>query len=233
MLCDRSDPLYKGTELRALIEIYEDAIAAFRSGATGRAEDLALELLSEARDAGDANSQVDGLCMLARVALRRGDLERVSILAGEARGLARRAGQRRLERMPIHMQAVAVRMRADYSSARLLYEESIELNVQLGEQRVVAAEHRNLAYVEQNDGHADRARQLFARASGLARACGYDALEPYLLLDAAVMALEDGDKEAAAQLAAAMRAALAEAAQLLDPDDEAEEDRLRTRLSEL
>jgi hypothetical protein len=47
------------------------------------------------------------------------------------------------------------------------------------------------------------------------------------------MALEDGDKEAAAQLAAAMRAALAEAAQLLDPDDEAEEDRLRTRLSEL
>jgi hypothetical protein len=215
------------------MEIYEDAIAAFRSGATGRAEDLALELLSEARDAGDANSQVDGLCMLARVALRRGDLERVSILAGEARGLARRAGQHRLERMPIHMQAVAVRMRADYSSARLLYEESIELNVQLGEQRMVAAEHRNLAYVELNDGHADRARQLFARASGLARACGYDALEPYLLLDAAVMALEDGDKEAAAQLAAAMRAALAEAAQLLDPDDEAEEDRLRTRLSEL
>jgi hypothetical protein len=128
------------------MEIYEDAIAAFRSGATGRAEDLALELLSEARDAGDANSQVDGLCMLARVALRRGDLERVSILAGEARGLARRAGQHRLERMPIHMQAVAVRMRADYSSARLLYEESIELNVQLGEQRMVAAEHRNLAY---------------------------------------------------------------------------------------
>jgi hypothetical protein len=213
--------------------IYEDAIAAFRSGATGRAEDLAVELLSEARDSGDANSQVAGLCMLARVALRRGDLERVGVLAGEARGLARRSGERRLERMPIHMQAVAFRMRADYSSARLLYEESIELNVQLGEQRMVAAEHRNLAYVELNDGHPDRARKLFARASGLARACGYDALEPYLLLDAAVIALEDGDGEGAARLAAAMRAALAASAQISDPDDEAEEDRLRTRLGEI
>jgi hypothetical protein len=32
------------------MEIYEDAIAAFRSGATGHAEDFAVEMLSEARD---------------------------------------------------------------------------------------------------------------------------------------------------------------------------------------
>lgn len=81
---------------------YEDAIAAFRSGATGRAEELSLELMSQARDGGDLS---------------------------------------------------------DLSAARLLYEESIEVNVQLSEERMVAVEHRNLAYVELHDGHADLAEK--------------------------------------------------------------------------
>jgi hypothetical protein len=74
--------------------IYDDAIAAFRSGATGRAEELGLELLRQARDAGDVSGQVDGLCMLARVALRRGDLVHVSVLAGEARVVQLNVGGR-------------------------------------------------------------------------------------------------------------------------------------------
>ena len=210
--------------------LYEDAIAAFRSGATGRAEELSLELLSQARDSGDLGGQVDGLCMLARVALRRGDLDQTSVLAEQAHMLARRAGERRLERMPIHMRAVAVRMRGDFPTARLLYEESIEVNVQLGEERMVAAEHRNLAYVELHDGHADLARQLFARAAQEARALRYDALEPFLLLDSAVVAFEDGDIDRAGQLAAATRVALYEAGQIPDPDDAAEEERLEAEL---
>jgi ATP/maltotriose-dependent transcriptional regulator MalT len=212
------------------VGLYEDAIAAFRSGATGRAEELSLELLSHARDSGDLGGQVDGLCMLARVALRRGDLEQTSVLAEQAHALARRAGERRLERMPIHMRAVAVRMRGDFSAARLLYEESIEVNVQLGEARMVAVEHRNLAYVELHDGHVDLARQLFARAALEARALGYDALEPFLLLDSAVVAFEDGDRNRAAQLATATRAALLDAGQIPDPDDAAEEERLEAEL---
>src|SRR3981081_3032222 len=108
--------------------LYEEAVAAFRSGATGRAEDLALELLSQARDDGDAGGQVDGLCMLARVALRRDDLEHASRLASEARALARRSGERSLERMPHHLQAAAVRMQGGYAEARVLYTESIDLN---------------------------------------------------------------------------------------------------------
>jgi ATP/maltotriose-dependent transcriptional regulator MalT len=210
---------------------YEDAIGAFRSGATGLAEALSLGLLALARDEGDLTGQVDALVMLARVALRRGDLAHVAELAAEARGLARRAGQRRLERMPIHMQAVVTRMRGAYSEARVLYEESIELNVQLGEARMVVAEHRNLAYVELHDGHAGRARELFLSAAQEARSLGYDAIEPYLLLDAAVIAFESGDTERAAQLAAAMRAAVAEAGQVPDPDDQAEAERLEASLS--
>ena len=196
----------------------------------GRSEELALELLSQAREVGDIGGQVDGLCMLARVALRRGDLERVGALAGEARALARRAGERRLERMPIHMQAVAVRMRGSYSEARVLYEESIDLNIQLGEEHMVAVEHRNLAYVELHDHHLERARQLFATAAGEARALGYDALEPFLLLDAAVVAFEDGDRSRSIELAEATHAAMAATGQILDPDDAAEEEWLRSLL---
>jgi hypothetical protein len=209
---------------------YQDAVAAFRTGATGVAEELSLDLLALARDEGDLEGQVDALCMLARVALRRGDLARTGELAAEARSLARRAGERRLERMPIHMQAVATRMRGAYGEARLLYEESIELNVQLGEKRMVAAERRNLAYVELHDGRGDRARELFFSASVEARALAYDALEPYLLLDSAVIAFEAGDLKRAAQLATAMRAAVAEAGVIPDPDDAAEEELLETRL---
>jgi ATP/maltotriose-dependent transcriptional regulator MalT len=209
---------------------YEDAIGAFRSGATGLAEALALGLLAQAREDGDLAGQVDAMCMLARVALRRGDLDHVGALAAEARGVARRTGERRLERMPIHMQAVATRMRGAYSEARILYQESIELNVQLGEERMVAVEHRNLAYVELHDGHADRARELFLSAADEARALAYDALEPYLLLDAAVIAFESGESARAAELIAAMRAAVAGAGQIPDPDDAAEQEMLEERL---
>ena len=208
----------------------EGALHAFRSGATGLAEDLALELLAEARAEGDLEGQVESLVMLSRVALRRGDLAHSAELAGAARGLARRTGERRLERMPIHMQAAAARLRGAYAEARTIYEESIELNVQLGEERMVAVEHRNLAYVELHDGHSELARELFSRAAEKARALGYVALEPFLLLDAAVIAYEAGDRERAAQLAIGMRVALGEAGVIPDPDDAAEEELLETRL---
>jgi ATP/maltotriose-dependent transcriptional regulator MalT len=209
---------------------FEDAIGAFRSGATGQAEELALEFLAQARDESDLMGQVDALCMLARVALRRGELAHAGELAAEARGLARRAGERRLERMPIHMQAAATRMRGAYMEARILYQESIELNLQLGEERMVAAEHRNLAYVELHDGQFDRARELFFMAAKEATSLGYKALEPYLLLDAAVIAFEAGEIKRAEQLAAAMHAALAESGLVPDPDDAAEEELLVAQL---
>src|SRR3981081_3971409 len=41
--------------------LYEDWLGAFRSGARGHAEELALELLSQARDGGDVSDEVDGL----------------------------------------------------------------------------------------------------------------------------------------------------------------------------
>jgi hypothetical protein len=127
------------------------------------------------------------------------------------------------------MQAVAVRMQGAYSEARVLYQESIELNIQLGE-RMVALEHRNLAYVELHDHHPDRARELFNDAVLKAHALGLDSLEPFFLLDAAVMAFEDGDRQRAAELAEASRAAIAQTGQIPDPDDAFEEESLEAEL---
>ena len=214
--------------------VYEESLNAFRAGDTDLAEELALELLGESRsaeeegeDAGDRAGRVDALCMLARVALRRGKFYQVTTLADEAWGVSLGAVKRReeamLKRMPIHLMGVAARMLGEYAEARLFYLESIELNRELGEDRMVAAEHRNLAYVELHDGHVDRARELFAVAAE------DGGLEPFLLLDAAVLALEDGDGPKARELAAIFVAA----GLILDPDDAAELESLQIRLQEL
>jgi len=226
------------------VGIFEDSLKAFRSGNTGLAEELALELLGESLeeddedgDAGHRAGRVDALCMLARVALRRGDFFKVSSLADDAWGVSLGAVGRReeamLKRMPIHLMAVAARMRGEYADARLLYLESINLNRELGEDRMLAAEHRNLAYVELHDGHLARARELFVSAAALARASNSSTLEPLLLLDAAVLAFEDGDRAGAAKLVADARAALYSTGQIPDPDDAAELEALQSRLLEL
>src|SRR5437763_214385 len=86
------------------------------------------------------------------VPLRDGDLDTVAARAQEARAFAGETADRRLERMPIHMLAVAARMAGRPDEARALYEESIALNDELGETRMAALEHRNLAYVELHAG---------------------------------------------------------------------------------
>ena len=212
------------------MSLYENALAAFRSGATHEAASLAEELVNTSRASGHVSGEIDGLCMQARLALRQGDLQRVAMLAGKGRELALRSKERRLERMPLHLEAVAARMQADFSAARKLYRESIDLNRQLGEDRMVAAEHRNLAYVEFHDDNVSEARELFSSSASLARACGYDALEPYLLLDSAVLAFEERDPARAGQLLEETQERLAAAGQVLDPDDSAEAEWLRKRL---
>lgn len=147
---------------------------AFRSGDAERARGLSETALTAARTKGDVRAEVDAMCMLARVALRAGQLERVRALARKARTIARSSDDPRLERMPLHMEAVVARMLGEPSLARRPYRESIELNRSLGEERIVAAELRNLAYVELRDGRLDDARELFmaARREALASDAG-------------------------------------------------------------
>src|SRR5438876_5010583 len=115
--------------------LYDDAMTAFRAGDNERARELSEQL----RASGD---EVRGLCMLARVALREGDAQRVKKLASEAR---RHARDDESERMPLHLQAAGARVAGETEEARRLYLESIELNERLGTD-LVAAEYHNLAY---------------------------------------------------------------------------------------
>lgn len=209
---------------------YEEMLEAFRAGDNELTRRLSSEALEAAGASGEVSQQVDALCMLARVALREGDLKRVGDLANQARSRART--DRRLERMPLHMQAVAARMSGRYDEARRLYEESIELNQSLGEERMVAAEYHNLAYVELRDGRPDRAKELFKQARDQAHRVGYEALHPYLVGDLAVIAAIDADAATAARLAGAAAGGFAAAGQVPDPDDAAEQQRLREQLAQ-
>src|SRR5690242_16072197 len=107
-----------GPDVSGSMNLYERGLAAFRSGATDEAASISEELIETSRASGDLPGEIDGLCMLGRVALRRGEVRRVAELAKEARDLARQNKEPSLERMPLHLQAVAARMQGDFRSAR-------------------------------------------------------------------------------------------------------------------
>lgn len=211
--------------------VYDEMLEAFRSGENERARQLSAVALEAAEASHDLGRQVDALCMLSRVALRESDFEQVRELADEAASRARAAGDPQLEQMPLHMRAVAARMSGESGLARELYVQSIELNRSLGEERMVAAEQHNLAYVELQSGKPDRAKELFKLAREDAQRIAYKALDPYLVGDLAVVAEIDADPSAAARLAGAAAAAFAAVGQVPDPDDAAEQQRLRERLT--
>jgi tetratricopeptide (TPR) repeat protein len=208
-----------------------DSLAAFRRGETDTAQRLALRELAAATAADDALGRVAALCLLARVALRRGDLAAVAERAREAAQLAESAGDRRLGRMPLHLRAVAARMSGSFDEARELYLESIALNEELGEAMMAAAEHRNLAYSELRCGETARARQLFHEAMAAFASLEVGAMAPYLEFDRATLASLDGDYEAAMAHLQAAKARWAQSGAVPDPDDAAEIAHLERKLA--
>lgn len=206
------------------------ALEAFRRGDDDEAERLATAELERADSEGDAPALVDAMCMLARVALRKGDLEVVLVRAREARVAAIAAGDRALERMPLHLEAVSKRMGGQFDAARALYQQSISLNDELGEARMGALEHRNLAYVEIRAGDRDRALALISESQRRLADVDAPALRPYLTFDEATVAALEGDAEGAAEKLAAAEQQFHAAGVVPDPDDAAEMARLRASL---
>ena len=206
---------------------YEETLEAFRRGDNDEAARLAEVDLNAAEAANDPAAQVDALCMLARVALRRNDPATVASRAAEAEQVARAAGDRRLGRMALHLRAVSARMAGDFEAARALYQQSITMNEELGEARFAAIEHRNLAYVELRAGNESRARELFAESTR--RLIGEDTTRyaPYLTFDQASVAALDHDFERAAMKLQQAEAEFAAAGIVPDPDDAVEIARLR------
>lgn len=209
---------------------YEETLAIFRRGDNAETERLAKADLSIARANGDTSGEVNALCMLARVSLRTGHLGLVDEYARQGQDVADSEADRALGRMPLHLRAVAARMSGHYDDARHLYLESIGLNDALGEQAMVAAECRNLAYVEVHAGNVTRAFELFAEAQRRAARTGSLVLAPYLAVDEATVAsLRSDHATAKAKLQEAEEQFLQQGV-VPDPDDAAEIAELRRRL---
>ena len=210
----------------------EQTLAAFRRGDNSEAARLADSDVAQARAIGDRQAWVQGLCMLARVALREGNLAEVVARAEEAEQIAERSGDDRLRRMPLHLRAVAARMAGRYDEGRERYVQSIALNDSLGEAAMAAAEHRNLAYLEIRAGDTDRARELFAESVRRFEELDVPTMSAYLIFDQATVAALDGDYPTASALLATAQTQWDEQGVVPDPDDAAEIADLRRRLTE-
>ena len=173
------------------MELIEEADLAFRRGETDYAARIAGVALDLARKAQDTRREVEALCMLARTALSNGDLDQVAERATEARAKAK--GDLRSERLAIHAEAVAARMQGALATARDLYRSSLQLCQSLDDRPTAAAEYRNLAYVEFHAGNRERARKLFLEARRRFEELGDEQFLPYIVEDAALLAIEDGD----------------------------------------
>jgi hypothetical protein len=103
-------------------DLYAEGIEAFRRGETERSEELNEQSLALARKADDGSAIVNALIGLARVALRREELERVHDLAREGRELATARGLTDSLVLPLHLDAEATRMGGELGRARELYE---------------------------------------------------------------------------------------------------------------
>jgi hypothetical protein len=211
---------------------YDVTMDTFRRGENAEAGRLAQSDLTQAVAAGDVGGQVQALCMLARVALREGDLGAVKARADEARALAVDNGMPQLQRMPVHLQAVASRLGGNLSEARELYLQSIDLAEQLGDARLAAIEHRNLAYAELRAGEEACARELFAESRRRLAGLDTSALLPYLTFDEATVAALDHDFPGAARKLEEADNLFAAAGVIPDPDDAVEIERLRELLAQ-
>ena len=159
---------------------------------------------------------------LARVALRDGRYGQVVALARQARERAEAAGDREAEASPLQLQAAGVRLQQNYSAARELYLESLDLIAVLGHRAWVAMENHNLGWVELQLGNVDEAEARFRQRDAQAADDAYG--NAWSDLNWAAVAAERGDVEDAKRRFATGAQSLEELGVALDPDDRSELD---------
>lgn len=213
------------------MEFLDAAVTAFRKGDREYAAQIAEAAQKLAHNAHDVRREVEALLVLARVALGSGEVAEGAEHIAEARVKAQ--GDSRLEQMCSHMEALVARMLGDLATARDLYRRSLDLSESLGDGGAAAAEYRSLAYVELQVHNRERAKRLFLEARRRSRQSGYERLLPFVVADAAVLAMEEGDAARAATLAGAAMAALAAADEILEPVEIVENDRVCARAREV
>jgi tetratricopeptide (TPR) repeat protein len=201
-------------------ELAEQGYDAFKAGDADGSRDLNERSLELAREAGDAEATARALAGLMRLGLRAHDFGEVERLAAECDDVARRAGRPKLRRMPLHVRAEAARMQGELDRAAELYDASIALNEELGNEAMVAVERGNKAWVEIAVGHLDEAERLL-RASREATNDDYGFA--FCLLGLARVELERG-RERGAEMLGAAEGILERAGLVWDPAEQPEYD---------
>ena len=219
-----SSPRMTGRRVGAT-ELAQRAYEAFKSGNARRSRELSVEGLDLARTARDARAEAEALAGLMRLSLRERDFEELEKLAQQGEEAASAARDPSLRRMPLHMRAEAARMQGNLDKARALYDTSIDLNRELGNEAMVTVEMANKAWVEIHSGNLGEAERL-ARAS-LSRTEADDAYgTAFCLLSLARVALELGDESGVEMLGAA-DAILEQGSLVWDPAEQPDYDATR------
>lgn len=201
-------------------ELAEQGYQAFKAGDAPRSRQLNMRSLALAREAGDPGATVRALAGLMRLALRDRDFGELEQLAAEAEQIADVSGDASLGRMPLHMRAEMARMTGDLRSAQELYDASIRLNRDLGNEAMVAVELANKSWVEIALGRLDEAESLIR---GSLETIDDDYGVAYCLLGLARVDLERG-RGAGAEVLGAAEAMLERAELVWDPAEQAEYD---------
>jgi non-specific serine/threonine protein kinase len=196
------------------------AVMQFRCGETESCRTTSHEALALARAAGDPVTTTGALCSLARVGLRTQDFALVQRVCSEAMSVADAAQRPELQRLPLHCLAEGTRLSGDLAGARPLYQQSIDLNLRLGNDAMVAMERSNLAALETADGNPAVARELLRLSLTALRGLGDRYLLPYALLNMAGVILSEGDAHRAARLLAAADAMFQASGAAIDPADQ-------------
>ena len=211
------------------LALYGDSLLAFKQGDFDASRERNEEALKIGQELGDREVRTLALLGLSRVALNDGDQDRARSLAEESHARARELDPS-MWQAPLHMLAQATRLGGDFDEAAALFEESLALNRRLGDRVMVTVELHNLGHVEIRRGNADAAERLFAEAEAMSSSDDpYDAAMTDL--NRASVAFARGDREAATALLGRVQSMVDEAKLDLAPDDLAELDWLRDRLT--
>lgn len=201
--------------------LLEAALGAFRRDDPDASRSAADAALLLARERNEPELEIEALVSLARLDLRALHFDGVAAHCEQAQGVAERTGERAALVMPLHMRAEATRLRGDAAGARTLYEQSIALNTELADERMVCVELANLAYVDLADGDTDAAERRLRTSLEMTQRLTGGMRVPCLLGLGAVAAAR-GDGVRAGRLIAAGQAAMAAAGEVPDPADEPE-----------
>jgi tetratricopeptide (TPR) repeat protein len=196
------------------------AVMQFRCGETERCRAASEEALGLARAVGDPVTTTSALCSLARVGLRTHDVALVETVCSEAMSIAETAQRPELQRLPLHCLAEGARLSGDLARARPLYQQSIDLNLRLGNDAMVAMERSNLAALETEDGHPAVARELLRASLTMLQRLSDRYLLPYALLNMAGAILCEGEAQRATRLLAAADAMFQASGAAIDPADQ-------------